>query len=187
VCLGEPYQESRILAAVLAQKPDLVLLDIPTGQEDRIQFIKTLRAHIPRVHLLVISPHQEALHPERALRAGAHGYVMREESSTAVLAAIRTVLGGEFYITRKMAAALLQRLFAPRFDPPSFGIDTLTPREHEVFQLLGTGLNAAQIADQLLLSINTVETHRQRIKQKLGLTGVAELVRHATQSVRAPQ
>ncbi len=168
-------------AAVLKHKPDLVLLDLRLGNEDGLELIKDLKNQFPTIPILVVSQYDEALYAERALRAGALGYVMKEEAAAEVLSAIRAVLAGELYVSRKMGALVLHKLLQGKPDFQRPGIECLTDRELQVFQMLGTGLSSRQVSAQLHLSIKTIETYRENIKHKLGLHNAPELLRHATE------
>jgi DNA-binding NarL/FixJ family response regulator len=156
-----------------------LLLDLWLGAGDTLEFIKLTRARWPQVAIVVLSQHDETLYAERALRAGARGYVMKQESSEDILNAIRTVMGGDLYLSRRMTPLLLRRLLTADTDA-SGTLACLSDRELHVFQLLGAGLSSRQIAEELKLSIKTVETHRENIKHKLRIPNAAELVKQAS-------
>jgi len=166
--------------AVVAHKPDLVLLDLRLGQADGLESIKTLKSRFGNLRILIISQFDEAVYAERALRAGAMGYVMKDQASEEVLGAVRTVLGGEVYLSRAMTNRILNQNFASKFQPRAAAVEKLTDRELHVLQLLGIGTSTRKIAVQLNLSIKTVETYREHLKQKLGLANSTELVHYAT-------
>jgi DNA-binding NarL/FixJ family response regulator len=166
-------------AELTRQRPDLLLLDLWLGAGDTLEFIKLTRARWPQVAIVVLSQHDETLYAERALRAGARGYVMKQESSEDILNAIRTVMGGDLYLSRRMTPLLLRRLLTADTDA-SGTLACLSDRELHVFQLLGAGLSSRQIAEELKLSIKTVETHRENIKHKLRIPNAAELVKQAS-------
>jgi len=184
VCCGEADSAAAALQGVEQHKPDLVLLDLRLRHEGGVGLIKILRSKFPAVRLLIISQQDEALHAERSLRAGAHGYVMKEEATDQILTAIRMVLAGELYVSRRMSMAVLQRFLQrkPEMDEP--GVGQLSNRELQVFQMLGAGLNTRQISNNLGLSSKTVESHRENIKHKLRLPGSLELVGYATEWAR---
>ena len=141
--------------------------------------IKTTRARYPDLPALVLSMHDESLYGERALRAGAMGYLMKKEASDRILTAIRQVLNGEIYASEALQTRLLQEIVDSGSSLTEDPIDRLSNRELEIFQLIGQGRGTRQIADELHVSVKTVETHRQHIKRKLGLVSASELVRHA--------
>jgi len=180
-CCGVAGNVAAARAALLKLKPGLVLLDLRLGNEDGLELIKDLGNQCPDIPILVVSQYDEALYAERALRAGALGYVMKEEATAEVLSAIRSVLAGELYVSRKMGALVLHKLLQGKPDFHRPGIECLTDRELQVFQLLGTGLSSRQVSAELHLSIKTIETYRENIKHKLGLNNAPELLRHATE------
>jgi DNA-binding NarL/FixJ family response regulator len=160
-------------------KPDLVILDLRLKGGDGLDFIKTLRVDHPEVKVLVLSQYDELLFAERALRAGASGYIMKENATDELLRAIRKVLAGELYYSERVAAAVMQRSLREKPVGPHAGIDVLSDREMQVFQLLGASYSAREIAEQFHLSRKTIETHSENIKHKLGLHNAAELKRFA--------
>ena len=129
--------------------------------------------------MLVLSMHDEELYAERALRAGAKGYITKNEASSEVVAAIRCVMNGDVYASRQMTAKLLERMTQKRANSELAGMETLADRELEVFQMLGRGKSTREIAQTLTLGESTVETYRARIKEKLNLTNINELIFHA--------
>ena len=184
-CCGEAASVEEIHTAAATLKPDLLLLDLTLrGGGDGLELIKTLKAELPELRILVLSQQNEVLFTERVLRAGAHGYVMKEEGGKVVIAAIRAVLGGDLYMSRQMSAVLLQKLLETCPRVPATGIEKLSDRELHVFQLIGAGLSTRRIAEALHLSVKTVETHRENIKHKMGLRNAEELVRAGTDWVR---
>jgi DNA-binding NarL/FixJ family response regulator len=170
-------------AAVVAHKPDLVLLDLRLGQADGLESIKTLKSRFDKLRIVIISQFDETVYAERALRAGAMGYVMKDQAADEVLGAVRTVLGGAVYLSRAMTNRVLNLNFAGKFQPRAAAVEKLTDRELHVLQLLGIGTSTRKIATQLHLSIKTVETYREHLKQKLGLSNSTELVHYATRWV----
>jgi DNA-binding NarL/FixJ family response regulator len=186
VC-GEAESAARALGAIKPSRPDLVLADLTMPGKSGLEFIKDLRAQHPGVPVLVVSMHDESIYAERVLRAGARGYIMKNEGGEKVLAAIRQVLRGEIYISKSTSNALLDNLTRRH---PSVGEarpGVLSDREFEVFQLIGQGLSAQQIGQRLNLSIKTVGTHRDHIKQKLKLQSGPELIRQAVRWAAAQQ
>jgi len=156
-----------------------VLLDLRLGSGDTLEFIKSVKARFPHVAILVLSQHDEAIYAERVLRAGASGYIMKEEAAQEVLSAIRAVLAGELYVSRKIAGVLLHKLLRGKPRATDDRLAGLSDRELQVLQMLGAGLGNRQIAADLHLSVKTVETYRENLKHKLGFSTGAELVRYA--------
>jgi DNA-binding NarL/FixJ family response regulator len=180
VCCGEADSAATTHIAIADRKPDLLLLDLRLRDEDGLELLKSLKARFPDLRILVISQCDEALYAERVLRAGARGYIMKEEATEEVLFAIRSVLEGELYLSRKLAIRLVRKTIESRPALAGPGLESLTDRELQVFQLLGAGLNTRHVAERLNLSSKTIETYRENIKHKLGLAGAADLVRYAT-------
>ena len=162
-------------------KPDLVVLDLRLKAGDSLDFIKTLRIECPEIKVLVLSQYDELIFAERALRAGAFGYIMKENTTDEVLRAVRKVLGGELYFSERVAAAVVQRTLREKPIPSRAGIERLSDREMQVFQLLGAAYSPREIAEQFHLSRKTIETHCEKIKHKLSLYTAAELKRFARQ------
>ena len=150
-----------------------------SGGGDGLDLIKTLKVQFPVLPTLVLSQHEETLYAERALRAGARGYVMKEEAADDVRRAIRAILNGELYVSRKMSVLALHKLLAGGTEKQGNYIDRLTDRELQVFQMLGAGKGTADVAVELHVSFKTVETHRENIKRKLGLRNAVDLLCHA--------
>jgi DNA-binding NarL/FixJ family response regulator len=174
---GEDAFES--LRAIREAKPDLVLVDVSLKDSDGIELLKELKSQSPDLPALVVSMHDESLYAERALRAGAGGYVMKQEAPQTLLVAIRTVLSGQVYVSGKMGATLLKRMVAGKKRDGGLPMDRLTDRELEVFRLIGAGKSVKEIAENLFLSVKTVEAHREHIKEKLNIKSSAELLRFA--------
>lgn len=170
------------LAAMAACRHALAIIDISLDGDSGLALINILRRKYPEVALVAMSMHDEALFAERALRAGAGGYLMKQEATQTILLAIRQVLRGESYLSTAMHRRLSERLVAPRGDAPG-SIGGLSEREFEVLHLLGLGFGTRQIAAKLNRSIKTIETHRASLKEKLGLTSAVELVRFAVQQL----
>ena len=166
--------------AVLARKPDVVLLDLRLGQLDGLESIKTLRSQFENLRIVIISQFDETVYAERALRAGAMGYVMKDQATDEVLNAVRSALAGQVYLSQAMTKRVLQTNFTGKAAPRAASIEKLTDRELHVLQLLGVGISTRKIAEQMHLSIKTVETYREHLKQKLGLSNSTELVHYAT-------
>ncbi|MGV3532304.1 MAG: response regulator transcription factor [Chthoniobacteraceae bacterium] len=176
VC-GEAGDGFQALDLAAATKPDLVLADITMPGKSGVEFIKDLRAAVPGTTVLVVSMHDETLYAERALRAGARGYIMKQEGGQRLIHAIRQVLSGKAYVSEKISAKILD-LFSGNHTGVS-PVERLTDRELEIFQLVGQGKTTAQIAAELHLSPKTVEVHRAHIKEKLQLETSAEMIAFA--------
>jgi DNA-binding NarL/FixJ family response regulator len=177
---GNPSEAFRSLAKV---KPALVLSDLTMPGRSGLEFIKDLKAAEPDLAVLVVSMHDEVVFAERALRAGARGYIMKEAGGENLLAAIRQVLRGEVYVSPRMSSRILNDLSARRPRGSTSPIERLTDREFEVFQLIGQGKSTRDIAEQLHLSSKTVDVHRSHIKEKLELKDATALIRHAVRWV----
>jgi DNA-binding NarL/FixJ family response regulator len=180
-CCGTADGLDSALKAVASQKPDLITVDIRLPKGDGLTLIKDLKAHGHAVPVLVISQFEEMLYAQRALKAGAQGYLMKDRATEDVLTAIRTILSGGFYVSPQIAVLAFDKRNA---HPPDKTLHALSDRELEVLQLLGAGLGTRNIADRLGLSVKTIEAHREHIKEKLGLTCAAELLRLATDYVK---
>ena len=181
-----------IFPAIEAHKPDLLLLDIFLKDENATTIILSLVKQFPQLRVLVFSQMSEFSSIESALKNGVHGYVTKDETPQEILTAIRTVLKGEIYLCRKMAARLFDNFVTVQPPDPANGSDryfTLTLRESQVFHLIGVGKKNTEIAMDLAVSVKTVETHRENIKRKLRVQSAPELVHHAIQWVegRVPQ
>lgn len=177
---GNPTEAFRELQK---SKPDLVLTDLTMPGRSGLEFIKDLSAANPSLTILVISMHDEVVHAERALRAGARGYIMKEAGGDNLLTAIRQVLGGDVYVSPRMSARILGNLSGSKPRGSQSPIEKLTDREFEVFKLIGQGKSTRDIAEQLHLSTKTVDVHRSHIKEKLDLHDVTALIRHAVRWV----
>ncbi len=178
-CCGETDTIAATKTAVATLKPDLLVLDLRLRDGDGLELIKSLKAQVPSLLVLVLSEHDETLYAERALRAGAKGYLMKEEATDEVLNAIRTTLRGELYVSRKMSVLVLHKLLDNTLQARGNYLESLTDRELQVFQMIGAGKGTADIAAELRLSPKTIETHRENIKHKLGLRNAADLLCHA--------
>lgn len=176
---GEEENAQNGLAAIGRLKPDLVLSDITMPGKSGLEFLRDVAALHPTVPVLVLSMHDENLYAERALRAGARGYVMKSERGEMLLEAVRQVLRGEVYVSKNVSAGLLNLLTGRPVPGGDASLAALTHREFEIFQLIGTGLNTAQIGRRLHISGKTVQTHRDHIREKLQHATAAELTAHA--------
>ncbi len=178
VC-GEAGDAPTALSLINRQGPDLVILDISLKHSHGLELLKDLKELRPKLPVLVLSMHDEAIYAERALRAGAMGYITKEEATSNVLSAIRKVLSGQVYMSERMAAQMMRKMVGSRTDEVGSPLEVLTDRELEVFQLIGRGLGTRQIAGELRLGIKTVESYRARIKEKLLLTDGNQLLQQA--------
>ncbi len=183
VC-GEADTPAEALKRIREAAPDLVLADITFEGMNGIEMTKRLRAWKPELRVLVVSMHDEALYGERALRAGARGYIMKDEVDTVVVRAIRRLLAGGFYLSEPMNARLLAQYVGHAHGNGRAALKRLTDRELQVFEHLGRGRSTHEIAEALRISPKTVESHRGRIKRKLGLETTATLVQHAVQWIQ---
>lgn len=184
VCHGEADNIAAAKELIAKLKPDLLVLDLRLGHTDSLELIRFLKSEKPNLRILVLSQHDEVLYAERVLRAGAHGYLMKEEATEEVLAAIRTVLNGELYVSRKISVLVLRKSLQGGSSAANSGVESLSDRELQVFQMLGAGLGTKHIAEQLKLSSKTIETYREKIKQKLNLSDATQLISYATAWVR---
>lgn len=182
VC-GEVDDSLKALDAIEQNNPDIVVLDITLKKMSGIEVLKHIKVRFPKVKVLILSMHDETLYAPRALRAGASGYIMKQEAAENVITALRKILSGEVYISERMATQMLSRMVGGRATPISSPVDLLSDRELEVFTLLGKGDGTRDIAEKLNLSVKTIESHRAHIKEKLNLKNATELVRHAVQWV----
>lgn len=173
--------EARRLAA--RHSPDVAIVDLSLKDGSGIELIKELHARSDQTKLLVLTMHDESLFAERALRAGAVGFVSKHEASRTIIKAIRTVLGGKLYLSERMTERMLKRVVGAGDAVVRSPIERLTDREIEVFEMIGQGLTSRQIAQRLDLSPKTIETHREHLKEKLDLKNANELTKHAVQWV----
>lgn len=178
VC-GEADSASRGLEDIKTLKPDLALVDITLPNRSGLVLIKDIRLWTPSVFVLVLSMHDESLYAERVLKAGGHGYIMKNEGGDKLLQAIRQVLNGKTYVSERVSTSIVDGFAGRRKEGESSLVGRLTEREFEVFQLLGQGLPTVEIGQRLHLSPKTVDSHRLHIKEKLQLHSLPELMRYA--------
>jgi DNA-binding NarL/FixJ family response regulator len=178
---GEADNAYDALQAIAELKPDLAIVDVSLQESSGLELTKEIKARHVGLPVLVLSMHDETLYAERVLRAGARGYVMKEEATENLMTAIRKVLSGQVYLSDRMSARMLSTLVdgTPQTDGTAIG--RLSDRELQIFELIGKGLSTRRIAETLHLSVKTIESHREHIKDKLKLTGSQELMRHAMQ------
>jgi DNA-binding NarL/FixJ family response regulator len=178
VC-GEAGDPAQALSAMSASPPDVAIVDLSLKRGSGLDLIKDLRIHVPTTRILVLSMHEEISDIERALRAGALGYVMKRESTNQIVAAIRQVHSGKLYADPAILASLAERSLARAPESAAATPEALSDRELDVFRRLGSGHSTRRIADELNIGIKTVQTYYARIREKLGLADAAELMRAA--------
>jgi DNA-binding NarL/FixJ family response regulator len=179
VVCGEAENASRALAAIRDLKPQVVLADLTMPGGEGLEFVKDMRSLHPEIAVLVVSMHDEALYAERALRAGARGYIMKNEGGEKLVEAIRQVLQGKTYVSENMSGKVLEIFSGRRRRADDTTIGKLTDRQFEVFRLLGQGMTTREIGQQLRLGTKTVETHRLHVREKLGLRSGPALIKYA--------
>jgi DNA-binding NarL/FixJ family response regulator len=180
VC-GEADNAPRALELVAKLQPDLAVVDISLQSTNGIELTKGLRGLCPTMQVLIISMHDENVYAERALRAGAMGYVMKHEAGDKIIAAMEQILEGEVHLSDRVKSRMLHRFVQHRADVLISPMEKLSDREMEVFQLLGNGYGTREIANLLNLSVKTIDSYREHLKEKLGLPTGNDLVRHAIQ------
>ena len=180
VC-GEAEEAHVAMQFIAQKKPDIMILDISLKGPDGLDLLKTIRAAHPDLPVLILSMHDEAIYAERALRARANGYIMKQEATEKGLVALRRILSGDVYLSDNMSRKMLQQYIDGAPSLLQSRIATLSDRELEVFRRIGEGRATREIADDLHLSIKTVETYQAHIKEKLSLRSGRELVQHAIQ------
>jgi len=181
VVCGEAKNSAQAIDRIIKRQPDVALIDISLENESGLELVKQLAAQFPQVALIVLSMHDEGLYAERALRAGARGYVMKHETSSSVLASIRRVLEGGVYISERIVNKMALRLGSAGEPVARSPVERLSDRELEIFRLLGQGRTTSQIAGDLHLSLKTVQAYCARAKEKFGVTSLTELLRAAIQ------
>lgn len=184
VLVGEASSVSDARASIVAQKPDVAVVDLALGADDGVELVRWLRSEHPQVRVLVLSMQDEALYAERLLRLGVSGYVMKNVAGTDFLGALRKVARGQRHVSAAMGERLLTQVARGRSpaadeDP----VSALTERELEVFRLIGEGISTREISQRLALSMKTVDAHRRHMREKLNLRSTSELIRYATQWV----
>jgi len=182
VC-GQAEDAHQAMKAIKELRPDIAVVDISLKETSGMELIKDINAQYPNLSVLALSMHDESLYAERALRAGAKGYVMKAEATEKVITAIRKILNGEIYVSDKMAEKMVRKLVGGRSEISTSPVERLSDRELEVFHLIGKGYGTRQISERLHLSIKTIETYRAHIKEKLNLADAAELLQYAIQWV----
>jgi DNA-binding NarL/FixJ family response regulator len=186
VC-GGAEDAKEALKALSHLRPDLVIVDITLKDSDGLELTRDIKSMYPRLPVVVLSIHDESVYAERALRAGAQAYLMKEVVSDNIIKAIRAVLTGEVYVSDRIARKFVRKALGAKADATGTVTDALSDREFQVFRLIGHGCKASQIAQRMHLSIKTVETYRSRIKDKLNLTNASELLQYAIKWVSSKE
>jgi len=184
VVSGEAEDANEALEMIESLMPDVVIVDLSLPGVDGIELIKTMKLRYRDLPALVVSMHDESLFAERALRAGARGYIMKQEAVENVLIALRKVLHGEIFVSDKVTTKMLETLISSDAKTMSTPLDLLSNRELTVFRLIGQGFKTSQIADKLHLSVKTIESYRSHIKEKLKIETGTELMKYAIQWVQ---
>jgi DNA-binding NarL/FixJ family response regulator len=182
IACGEADGPPKAMKAIGETSPDVAVVDITLNGGDGIELCKQIHERWPALPILVLSMHDEAMYAERALGAGAMGYVMKQEPQETVMAAIRRVLNGEVYLSEKVASKLLRSLSGAKGTADVPPLERLSDRELQVFRMIGEGRNVKDIAETLFLSPKTIETHKEHIKQKLNLQSSNDLRRYAIEA-----
>lgn len=181
VVCGEAEEMQLALSAIQTTRPDILIVDISLNGPDGLELLKNIRITSPRLPVLILSMHDESIYAERALRAGANGYIMKQEATEKVLVALRRILSGEIYVSDRIANSMLRHYVRGANASEHTSVSDLTDRELEVFRLIGEGQGTRQIAEALHLSVKTVESYQAHIKEKLSLRSARELVQHAVE------
>lgn len=179
VVCGEAEEPASVPAALARLQPDIVVLDISLPGRDGLELLKGIRTTDPDLPVLVLSMHDESVYAERALRAGANGYMMKQEATDKMLVVLRRLLRGEPYVSDRVTSRLLQQIVTGPAKAKQASIASLSDRELEVFHLIGAGYGTREIAEELHLSVKTVESYQAHIKEKLALRSARALVQRA--------
>jgi DNA-binding NarL/FixJ family response regulator len=180
VC-GEAEEAQAAMQAISQSQPDVLIVDISLTGPDGLDLLKSIRSLYPDLPVLILSMHDETTYAERALRARANGYIMKQEATEKVLIAVHRILNGEIYLSDRIANKMLQQYIGGSSAALQSRLSTLSDRELEVFRSIGEGRSTRQIADELHLSVKTVETYQAHLKEKLALRSGRELIQHAIQ------
>ena len=181
VVCGEAEEATGAMHVLASARPDVLIVDISLNGPDGLDLLKNIRTTHPALPVLILSMHDETIYAERALRAGANGYIMKQEATEKVLVAVRRILNGEIYVSDHIANKMLKHYITGAGTLRNSSIADLSDRELEVFRLIGEGHGTRQIAEELHLSIITVESYQAHIKEKLSLRSARELMQHAIQ------
>jgi DNA-binding NarL/FixJ family response regulator len=181
VVCGEAEEAMGAIHVLASARPDVLIVDISLNGPDGLDLLKSVRATHPTLPVLILSMHDESIYAERALRAGANGYIMKQEATEKVLVAVRRILSGEIYVSDRIANRMLKHYITGSGTLRNSTIADLSDRELEVFRLIGEGHGTRQIAEELHVSVKTVESYQAHIKEKLSLRSARELMQHAIQ------
>jgi len=181
VVCGEAEDATAAMLVLASARADVLIVDISLNGPDGLDLLKTIRTTHPTLPVLILSMHDESIYAERALRAGANGYIMKQEATEKVLVAVRRILKGEIYVSDRIANRMLKHYITRSGTLRNSSIADLSDRELEVFRLIGEGHATRQIAEELHISIKTVESYQAHIKEKLSLRSARELMQHAIQ------
>jgi DNA-binding NarL/FixJ family response regulator len=173
------------MALIKSEQPDIAIVDISLGDSNGLELIKDLKTHDPDFFILAFSMYEETLYAERALRAGARGYIMKRQCTDYIVDAIRKVLSGQVYLSDAMSNKMVRRFIGSKPEVGESPVECLSDRELEVFLMIGKGVRTRQIAEKLHLSVKTIETYRSHIKEKLNLLNATELLQYAIQWVNS--
>jgi DNA-binding NarL/FixJ family response regulator len=184
VC-GQAEDALQVIQAIGKLKPDLVIADLSLKETSGLELVKDIKVRHANLPVLILSMHDEAIYAERALRAGARGYVMKHEATDRVVTAIRRVLSGQIYVSENLAASMVGKLVTGPAGKDKLSVERLSDRELEVFRFIGQGYGTREMAEKLHLSLKTIETYRAHIKEKLYLHDANDLLRTAIQWVKA--
>ncbi|HOM28788.1 MAG TPA: response regulator transcription factor [Deltaproteobacteria bacterium] len=179
VVCGEADNVKDALALIDAVRPDMVIVDITLKNGNGMDLIRTVCQHPLPPRMLVLSMHDELLYAQRCLKAGAHGYIMKQETSRSIIKAIRRILSGDIYVSDQLVGSILKRVQSGREPVTPAPTEALSDRELDVLRMIGQGKSTSEIASAMNLSVSTIGTYRERIKEKLNLKNAAELVRYA--------
>jgi len=185
--VGQAGTAAKAMVGIDTLQPDLAIVDISLAESNGLELIKNVKARYPRLPILVLSTHDESIYAERAIRAGARGYVMKQAPTSELMQAIRHVLAGNVWLSDPMRTRFVQKHLHGSPVTRKADLDGLSDRELEVFDLIGNGYSTRKIAAKLRLSVSTVETHRAHLKEKLHLADGMELVRRAVEWVHSQQ
>jgi DNA-binding NarL/FixJ family response regulator len=184
VC-GEAEDAATSLKGVIEAKPDIAIVDISLKDSNGLDLVKDLSVRHPGLKVLVLSMYEEDLYAERALRAGARGYIMKQEAAPSLVGALRRIIGGRIYLSESMSERVLDKVFEGGAEATRSPLETLSDRELEVFRLIGQGIGTRLIAERLHLSVKTIESYRARLKEKLHAKNANELMIQAVQWVQS--
>ena len=186
VIVGEAENINSAIQSISSLVPDLVIIDISLdGDASGIDLVKAIKDRFANIKTLVLSMHDESLYAERAIRAGARGYIMKKKAYSDIINAIRTVLDGNLYLSSDVSVRIIDKLVHGASDSSGLPTDQLSDRELEIFQLIGNGFSTSEIAEKLNISINTVQSHKRHLKEKMAFKNSTELMKHAVQWVQS--